>query len=115
MFKNMPRHDSFMPQHVQISEANTKTRSEERRVGKECSRTCRGMTRIHAAACADFKPKSKTREEHAAAWPIHAAACHVKSEKASFKACRSTPYSCRSMRTFDSLGYFWTLGQKTLM
>ena len=34
------------------------------------------MTRIHAAACADFKPKSKIREEHAAAWLIHAAACH---------------------------------------
>ena len=28
MFKNMPRHGSFMPQHVQISEANRKTREE---------------------------------------------------------------------------------------
>ena len=48
MFKSMPRHDSFMPQHVQISESNT-----------------------------------KTREWHAAAWPIHAAACHADSENES--------------------------------
>ena len=48
MFKNMPRHDFFMPQHVQISEANT-----------------------------------KTQEEHAAAYPIHAAACQEYSEKES--------------------------------
>ena len=26
MFKSMPRHDSFMPQHVQILESNIKTR-----------------------------------------------------------------------------------------
>ena len=48
MFKSMPRHDSFVPQHVQISESNI-----------------------------------KIREGHAAAWPIHAAACHVDSEKES--------------------------------
>ena len=48
MFKSMPQHDSFMPQYVQISESNI-----------------------------------KTREGHAAAWPIHAAACHEDAEKES--------------------------------
>ena len=54
MFKNMPRHDSFMLQHVQISEANTKTREE------------------HAAACHEDAEKGKLA--HATACPIHAAA-----------------------------------------
>ena len=48
-----------------------------------------GYVQGHAAACVDFKPKSKIREEHVAAWPIHAAACHVKAEKASLKIGRA--------------------------
>ena len=61
MFKNMPRHDFFMPQHVQISEANTKTREEH---AAACP--------IHAAACHEDAEKGKLA--HAAACPIHAAA-----------------------------------------
>ena len=61
MFKNMSRHDSFMPQHVQISEANTKTREEH---AAACP--------IHAAACHEDAEKGKLA--HAAACPIHAAA-----------------------------------------
>ena len=57
MFKSMPRHESFMPQHVQISKSNI-----------------------------------KTREGHATAWPLHAAACHADLEKESIghaAACQS--------------------------
>ena len=61
MFKSMPWHDSFMPQHVQISEANTKTREEH---AAACP--------IHAAPCQEDSKKGKLT--HAAACPIHAAA-----------------------------------------
>ena len=50
-----------MPQHVQISEANTKTREEH---AAACP--------IHAAACHEDAEKGKLA--HAAACPIHAAA-----------------------------------------
>ena len=56
MFKSMLRHDSFMPQHVQISESNI-----------------------------------KTREGHAVAWPIHAAAGHADSEKESLGHAAACP------------------------
>ena len=49
------------------------------------------MTRIHAAACADLKPKSKTREEHAAAWLIHAAACHGEAKTMSLGHATACP------------------------
>ena len=59
-------------------------------------------------------PSQKIREEHAAAWLLHAAAYHVKAEKASFKACRSMPYPCRGMTTIISLVYFWQVGFNVL-
>ena len=58
MFKSMPRHDSFMPQHVQISESNIKTRE--------------AACLLHAAA--GHADSEKESLGHAAACPIHAAA-----------------------------------------
>ena len=56
-------------------------------------------------------------QEHAAAWLFHACAdfrVQYKNQRGACRgmahSCRNMPYPCRGMRTFDSLGYFWTLG-----